>query len=139
MLSGMKLCPARCKASQTSEVRRSNAAQDSAWTAQGSACLYERGIVRCEDVAAEEAEMDEIEAFLGKECGGDVVHFRGEKGDLRQTIPVGQGVGRFHQEVILLDADALQVGIWLREGAQPYPDPAANFQDGACARQIALL
>src|SRR5713226_7070683 len=125
----MKLCPTLCKASQTSEVRRSNAAQDSAWTAQGSACLYERGIVRCEDVAAEEAEMDEIEAFLGKECGGDVVHFRGEKGDLRQTIPIGQGVGCFHQEFVLLDANTLEVGILPRHGAQPFTGLAADFQD----------
>src|SRR6266496_3063239 len=42
------------------------------WSAQGGAHLGQRRVVSRQDVPTEEAEMDEVEASLGKERGGNI-------------------------------------------------------------------
>ncbi len=55
-------------------------------TSFGSACLRKRGVVHCQDVPTEQAEMDEVEASLRKEREGKVVDLLREKRDLRETV-----------------------------------------------------
>jgi hypothetical protein len=82
--------------------------------------------------------MDEVEASLGKERGGNVVDLLHEKGDLCQAISIGQGIGGVHLKFVFVDADTLETGILPRHRAQPFPCPTADFQDRAGARQVAF-
>src|SRR6266568_2036026 len=95
-----------------------------AWTAQGSAHPGKCGVIRSQDVAAEEAEIDEIEARLRKERGGKIVDLVREKGNLCQTISIGQGIGSFYLKLVFVDTYTLQIGILLRHRAQPFTCPA---------------
>ena len=104
------------------------------WSAQGGAHLGQRRVVSRQDVPTEEAEMDEVEASLGKERGGNIVDLVREKGDLCQTISIGQRIGGFHLKFVFVDADTLEIGILPRHCAQPFPGSAANFQDRLGAR-----
>src|SRR5260221_13750471 len=74
-----------------------------AGTTQGSACLRKRGVVHCQDVPTEQAEMDEVEASLRKEGREHIIEFLREKCDLCERVSMSQRVGRFHHECVLVD------------------------------------
>src|SRR5260221_6129782 len=111
-------------------------AHDAAGTTQTSACLSECGIVRRQDVATEKAEMDQIEASLGKERGEKTVEFLSEKRDLCKMVALCQGVSHFQQAFVLIDTDALEIGIQPRHCTQPCACSAADFQERASMRQV---
>ncbi len=81
--------------------------------------------------------MDEVETRLWKERGEKVVDLLREKRDLCKAVSLCQGVGRFHLEFVLVDADTLEIGILPRHRAQPFTTRAADFQDGVSVRQVA--
>jgi hypothetical protein len=82
--------------------------------------------------------MDVVEASPRKERGGKIVDRVREKRDLRQAISRGQGIGDLHLKFVFVDTDTLETRILPCHRAQPFPGSAADFKDGASARQVAF-